>query len=651
LEFQYQAWEDFVVKGITSPATSLVNPIIMASWQRCKKRGQNSDKARSFCLPEEEVQRRREANRHLIKVAKPFLEELYGFVKGSGFVVVLLDKDACILEIMGDQDILDRFKHFRVGEVWDEETKGTNAMGVVKIEKIPIQVYATEHYVLANHCITCSGAPIHSPDGEMIGILDVSGDFNKVHMHTLGMVVAAVTAIENELRLKAANAEIIKSYNNVNAILETISEGIISFDENGCITNMNPVALNILRMNAASYQGKQLKSILKNEEIIDYILKKGRSVYDHEFLLERNHKQVRFLFSAQPIIDHTKEICGGVAIIREIKNVHRLINQMVGARALFTFEDIIGESESLKNCVRIAQDIADSMSSVILQGESGTGKEMFAQAIHNASSFAHGPFIAINCGAIPRDLIESELFGYEDGAFTGARRGGRAGKFELANEGTIFLDEIGDMPLDTQVSLLRVLQEKQVVRIGGYKPIPINVRVIAATNKDLKEEVRRGNFREDLFYRLNVININVPPLRQREGDVLLLARYYLRKFSTMLGFRVSDLDSQAAAALENYQWPGNVRELANAMERAVNLAKGKNIKLEHLPEHLQKPVNTAKSKGAAKDRLDEWEKEIILETLKSVNWNISKGSLILGVARNTLYRKMSKYGITVQNSH
>ncbi len=173
MEFQYQAWEDFVVKGITSPATSLVNPIIMASWQRCKKRGQNSDKARSFCLPEEEVQRRREANRHLIKVAKPFLEELYGFVKGSGFVVVLLDKDACILEIMGDQDILDRFKHFRVGEVWDEETKGTNAMGVVKIEKIPIQVYATEHYVLANHCITCSGAPIHSPDGEMIGILDV----------------------------------------------------------------------------------------------------------------------------------------------------------------------------------------------------------------------------------------------------------------------------------------------------------------------------------------------------------------------------------------------------------------------------------------------------------------------------------------------
>ncbi|NLI93782.1 MAG: sigma-54-dependent Fis family transcriptional regulator [Peptococcaceae bacterium] len=649
MEFQYQAWETFVKKGKINEATSLVNPIIMASWTRCKNRNQNSDEAASLQLPQEEVHRRKEANRSLIKVAKPFLEELYSFVKGSGFVVVLLDKDACILEILGDQDILQRFKHFRVGEIWDEETKGTNAMGVVKIEKIPVQVYATEHYVLANHCITCSGAPIFAPNGEMIGILDVSGDFNKVHMHTLGMVVAAEKAIENELRLKAANAEVIKSYNNVNAIIETISEGIISFDENGRITNMNPVALSILNMDHSNYQGKLLKSILQNEDILHYILKSGRSIFDHEFILEKNHKQVRFLFSGQPIIDHTKEICGGVAIIREIKNVHRLINQMVGARALFTFRDIIGESESIKNCIRIALDIADSTSSIILQGESGTGKEMFAQAIHNASSFSHGPFIAINCGAIPRDLIESELFGYEDGAFTGARRGGRAGKFELANDGTIFLDEIGDMPFDTQVSLLRVLQEKQVVRIGGYKPIPINVRVIAATNKVLKEEVRKGNFREDLFYRLSVININVPPLRKREGDVLLLAKYYLRKVSVMLGFEASDLEPQAANSLENYDWPGNVRELANAMERAVNLAKGKNIKLEHLPEHLQKLGNGAKNKGTSKECLEELEKEVILNTLESVDWNISKGSSILGIARNTLYRKMDKYGIVAKN--
>ncbi|ATW24036.1 sigma-54-dependent Fis family transcriptional regulator [Candidatus Formimonas warabiya] len=647
MRFHYQAWEDFVIGRNTSKETSLVSPIILSSWQRCVNRHQSPDEVISSRVPEEEVNKRRTVNQNLINVAKPFLEELYELVKGSGFTVVLLDQDACILEILGDQDFLERHKHFQTGEIWDEETKGTNAMGIVKIEKIPVQVYATEHYVRKNHNITCSGAPIRGANGEMIGILDVSGDFNKAHAHTLGMVVAAVKAIQNELSLKAAHAEIIKSYNNVNAIIETISDGIVSFDEYGRITNMNPVAIKILDVNGSNYQGKQLKSILKNDEIFDRILRNGRSIYDKEFLLERNHKQVHFLFSAQPIIDHAKEICGGVANLREIKYVHRLINQMVGARALFTFEDIIGESASIKESIRIAKDIAASMSSIILQGESGTGKEMFAQAIHNESSFSLGPFMVINCGAIPRDLIESELFGYEDGAFTGAKRGGRAGKFELANGGTIFLDEIGDMPLDTQVSLLRVLQEKQVVRIGGYKSIPINVRVIAATNKDIKEEVRKGNFREDLYYRLNVINITIPPLRKREGDILLLSKYYIKKCSTMLGYTVSNLDPQAVRSLEEYYWPGNVRELANAMERAVNMAKGKEIALEHLPENLQKQTNLGKKKAKDPHTLEKREKEIILETLEAVNWNISKGSSILGISRNTLYRKINKYEITM----
>lgn len=644
MDLQLKAWEDFVKGEIANKATSSVNPVIIDSWQRCRDRNQDFFNAKPHRLSEEEIQKRNVANWKLIKVAKPFLEELYRFVKGSGFVVILLDRDACILEVMGDQDILERYGNFRVGEIWDEETKGTNAMGIVKIEKTPLQVYATEHYVLANHSLTCSGAPICAVNGEMIGILDVTGDFTKVHMHTLGMVVAAVKAIQDELRLEVANAEIIKAYNNVKAIIETISEGIISFDEAGRITNMNPVALSILAMQGSNYQGKMLQDILKNDEIVDYILKNGRSIYDREFLLEKNRKQLRFLFTGQPIVDNTKKVCGGVAIIREIKQIHRLINQMLGARALFGFGDIIGESECMKKCIRMAQDIADSISSVILQGESGTGKEMFAQAIHNDSIFSQGPFIAINCGAIPRDLIESELFGYEDGAFTGARRGGRAGKFELANEGTILLDEIGDMPLDTQVSLLRVLQEKQVVRIGGYKSIPINVRVIAATNKDLKEEVRKRNFREDLFYRLNVINIVIPPLRKREDDVLLLVRHYLGKFSAMLGFPNAQLDRLAEHSLVNYQWPGNVRELANAMERAVNMAKGKNIRLEHLPEHLQKPVHVTRN-SATNDRLGKLEKEIILDTLESVNWNISKASSVLGMARNTLYRKMNKYSI------
>lgn len=646
MAMKYKAWEDFVLKGIKSKATELVHPTIMSSWQRCHERKLNPEVLMTLRLSEQEIKVRREKNRGLIKVAKPFLEKLYQLVKGSGFVVLLLDYEACILELLGDQDILDRHSHFRVGELWDEETKGTNAMGLVKIERIPLQVFATEHFSRVNHWITCSGAPIHGVNGEMIGILDVSGDYRHAHTHTLGMVVAAAQAIENQLRLEAANAEVVKSYNNVNAIIQSISEGLISFDEKGRITKMNPVALKVLNIDDKNYHGKLLREILKNEEILKYILKEGRSINDHEFLLDRRHQQAHFLFSAQPIIDHQMEVCGGVAILREIRTVHRLVNKIIGARAQFTFDDIIGQSASLRKSIQVAKDVADSMSSVYLQGESGTGKEMFAQAIHNASPVANGPFVAINCAAIPRDLIESELFGYEEGAFTGAKRGGRPGKFELANEGTILLDEVGDMPLETQASLLRVLQEKQVVRIGGYKPIPVRIRVIAATNRDLKEEVRRGNFREDLYYRLNVISITIPPLRNRQGDVLLLANYYIRKFAQMLNLPISNLDHKANEVLENYKWPGNIRELSNAIERAVNLAKGKTITLEHLPESLQNLKDYRKIKYQGTDVLEELEKEMILETLESVNWNISKCALVLGIARNTLYRKLEKYKIS-----
>lgn len=601
-------------------------------------------------ISEHGIEIRRKYNRKLIEVAKPFLERLYQLVKGSGFVVILLDHEACILELLGDQYILDQNSNFQIGEFWDEENKGTNAMGLVKIEEKPLQVFATEHFSRMNHGITCSGAPIRGENGEMIGILDVSGDYHHAHAHTLGMVVAAAEAIENLLRLESANAEIVRAYNNVNAILQSMSEGLISFDEAGRITRLNPVAHKILHINSESYKGQLIGDLLKNSYISTVMLNEGRTIIDREISLDTGYGQVRFLFSGQPIIDKNLKVCGGVAILREIKNVHRLVNRIVGARAHFTFEDIIGQSASLQKSIQVAKAVADSMSSVYLQGESGTGKEIFAQALHNASPVRRGPFVAINCAAIPRELMESELFGYEEGAFTGAKRGGRPGKFELANGGTIFLDEVGDMPLETQVSLLRVLQEKQVVRIGGFKPIEVTIRVIAATNRDLKEEVRRGNFREDLYYRLNVINISVPPLRHRKGDILLLVDYYIKKFSQLLQLPLCELDGKTAQVLENYFWPGNVRELSNAIEHAVNLAKGRIITTEHLPESLQglsEPPAQAKSSVSSMGELEE---KLIIEALDMVGWNITHCASALGIARNTLYRKLKKYHISIPNA-
>lgn len=636
--------------GIENNTIDQVNPIITSSWQRCLVRNQNPEVVKNLRISEHGIEIRRKNNRKLIEVAKPFLEGLYQLVKGSGFVVLLLDDEACVLELLGDQDVLDQNCNFQIGEFWDEETKGTNAMGLVKIEEKPLQVFAAEHFSRMNHGITCSGAPIRGENGEMIGILDVSGDYHHAHAHTLGMVVAAAQAIENLLRLGSANAEIVRAYNNVNAILQSMSEGVISFDAKGRITKINPVALKILHIKSENFKDQLLVDLLRNSDIPAVLLNEGRTISDKEIFLETEHGQSHFLLSGQPIIDQRLEICGGVAILRETKKVHRLVNKIIGSRAQFTFEDIIGKSEVLQKSIQLAKNVANSMASIYLQGESGTGKEMFAQAIHNASPVINGPFVAINCAAIPRELIESELFGYEEGAFTGAMRGGRPGKFELANDGTIFLDEIGDMTLETQVSLLRVLQEKNVVRVGGYKPIPVTIRVIAATNRDLKEEVRRGNFREDLYYRLNVINIKVPPLRHRKGDVLLLADFYIHKLSPMLNLPLSKLDSEVAEALEYYLWPGNVRELSNAIERAVNLAKGRTILLEHLPESLQnlnEPLKKTKSNVAS---MWELEKKLIIETLEEDGWNITHCASALGVARNTLYRKLRKYNISIPNA-
>jgi transcriptional regulator with PAS, ATPase and Fis domain len=312
----------------------------------------------------------------------------------------------------------------------------------------------------------------------------------------------------------------------------------------------------------------------------------------------------------------------------------------------FLFKDIIGESQAMRETLDKAKRFAKGPSTILILGESGTGKELFAQAIHNASDRRNGPFISMNCGAIPAELIQSELFGHVEGAFTGARKGGRAGKLEQANGGSIFLDEIGEMPLNMQVNLLRVLEEQAIVRLGDSKVVPVDVRILAATNRSLFEEVARGRFREDLFYRLNVISLFIPPLRERAGDVPLLIRYFLDRMSLKVGKTVRNVEPAAMEALEAHHWPGNVRELANAFEYALNMLQGEDLLLSHLPPYLKKEQ---KAKPAPDDvdllPLHLVEKKAIHNALVYFDGNISKAANSLGIGRNTLYDKMKKYGI------
>jgi transcriptional regulator with PAS, ATPase and Fis domain len=318
----------------------------------------------------------------------------------------------------------------------------------------------------------------------------------------------------------------------------------------------------------------------------------------------------------------------------------KLAERIARSQAIYTFDKIIGSSRSIVGIIEYSKKISDSKSTVLISGESGTGKEIFAQAIHNFSSHKDMPFVAVNCGAIPNTLIESELFGYEEGAFTGAKKGGNLGKFQLATGGTIFLDEIGEMPLEMQIKLLRVIEEGVITKIGGNNQIAIDIRIIAATHKDLKLQIEKGCFRRDLYYRLNVIPIALPPLRERKEDIPLLVDFYVKKISRKLNKNTVHIPESYMRYLQGYSWPGNIRELENIIELIINTG---DLYLDlHSVEN--KSINyTDKEENFL--TLEEVEKAHIMNVLEKVRGNITLAAKILDVGRNTLYRKIEKYCI------
>nr|WP_269438300.1 sigma 54-interacting transcriptional regulator [Phosphitispora fastidiosa] len=465
------------------------------------------------------------------------------------------------------------------------------------------------------------------------------------------MVVAAVEAIENQLVSQKASYELLIAYNKVKTAIETMSDGLIAIEADGQITQLNSLGAKILQVAREDCLSKHVSDVLGADFPLLDAMTDGKEFEDKEFFLDTPSGGTRFTSTARVIRDKEGNITGMIATLREMDTVHKLVHKMVGAQATLTFDHIIGNDPQLHSLIKRAKRVARSGSTILLQGESGTGKEIFAQAVHNASGRSGGPFIVINCGAIPRELVESELFGYEDGAFTGARKGGRPGKFELANGGTIFLDEIGDMPLDIQSSLLRVLQERQVTRIGGQKAIPINTRVIAATNKNLAWEVEKGNFRLDLYYRLNVITFQLPGLRERPKDIPYLAQYFVEKISCRLGQNPPTITPEFYNCLTEYHWPGNVRELENVIEQALHMVESGILIPDHLPSRIYSSQKNTSPKSIQTHKLKNAEATVIMNTLESSNWNISKAAAVLGIGRNTLYRKIDRYNLRQDKSH
>jgi PAS domain S-box-containing protein len=443
-------------------------------------------------------------------------------------------------------------------------------------------------------------------------------------------------------------------------IFDPVPVPIILLDNETRIKMINDVFADYLGFPKEDLIGKKVKDIDKNTRFpYVYKTKKTEIAWKHRF--ENGHTAIVHRI---PVLNAENEVEYGVGLIlfedveqfkdiiernklleTELHIYKKRLKEIHGAK--YSWENIIGKSEKMVAAKYMAKKAAQTNSNVLLLGESGTGKELFAHSIHNGSMRSFFPFVKVNCAAIPSELLEAELFGYEEGAFTGAKKGGKIGKFETANGGSIFLDEIGDMPLKMQAKLLRVLQEKEFERVGGMDSIKLDIKVIAATNKNLKDLIKNGKFREDLYYRLNVMTIEIPPLRERYCDIEAITHSLIRKLTDQLGKYVSSISEKAMEYLKSYSWPGNVRELENVLERAINLTDSDTILPVHLPVYLIQnkrrildgPIRPLK------DIIEDIEKESIIRCLEYTKGNKLKASKLLDISRSSLYDKIQKYGI------
>ena len=695
-ELIHKKWENFI--NDIEDDYSMVRPEVLTSWSRSRSAGVDPHKLIHTLLSPEALSIKLSLNAELMSICRPYMERMYNIVKGSGAYILLSDREGYILDVIGDPDIVYQGQSYSllvVGACRSESMAGTNAVGTTLYLNTPIQFWGEEHYIEWHKAYACAGAPFYDVNDNLLGSITVTCKKAYAHPHTLGMVSCAADSITREVKLKAAmdKLELLNSQRNM--IIENMTAGVFLLSPTGRISQVNTVALTMLGLTYANTLGKQFFDIIS----IDYLT---NSECKQDFMSKECYNlEVNLSIASQPTqskkinlsINHIKnsadELTGILVRVNKPEVIQKLVKRIEGYHAKYSFNDIIGESEPMQQLKRACMKAAQSDSNVLILGESGTGKELIAQSIHNASPVSRGPFVAINCASIPNNLVESELFGYERGAFTGAAKEGRPGKFELADGGTIFLDEIGDMPLDVQATLLRVIQTREVTRIGSNSPRPINIRIIAATNQNLNQAIQDKTFRSDLYYRLNVFTIQPPALRDRgPEDIKRLADFFVNSYNRNKGTNFEILPN-VYPYLQSYRWPGNVRQLENVMERAINLTDEGYIGPEHMPDYILRKDPQPQMQGypqsyaqgyaqsyaqhvppqpalpyvmpdtphttpqapVATDNMDRMpsredsEKSLIISALIRTSGRITDTADLLSMNRRTLYRRMDKLGI------
>ncbi|WPB57512.1 sigma-54-dependent Fis family transcriptional regulator [Xylophilus sp. GOD-11R] len=598
----------------------------------------------------------RERNSSLGSHARPVMENLYAQIAGTHSMVLLTDRHGTILQSLGDADFLERAHRVALqpGVAWSEQSCGTNAIGTSLVEGEPMQVHADQHFLRVHHFLSCSCAPIHDPLGEPMGSIDVSGDHRGQSKHTLALVRMSAQMIENHLFSRHFDEAVQLHFHSRPEFLGTLLEGMAAFDADGRFLSANRSALFQLGMSLRALQAHTFSSLFGRP--ISDLMGRARRACDEAVDLwmpggvkVAGRARLRRAAALLPVgtIDQPSPASAGSRPVARTGSTASPAH--TGLEALRTGDAAV--SALIDRLQRLAgRDIA-----VLILGETGTGKEVLARAIHRDSPRAAGPLVAVNCAALPEHLIESELFGYEEGAFTGARRKGSPGRILQANGGTLFLDEIGDMPLALQARLLRVLQEREVTPLGGGRPLPVDVAIVCATHRDLRALRAAGTFRDDLYWRINGLVVRLPALRER-SDLPVIAQRLLQAESAMSGSPAPRLDDEVLDLFARHPWPGNLRQLASLLHTAVALNWGATrLGVRQLPEDFLDDLDiaaawpTTPSEGlfvaeahGCRDAfsLQTVTASAIEQAMRTHGGNVSAAARALGVARNTVYRRL-----------
>jgi transcriptional regulator of acetoin/glycerol metabolism len=614
-----------VAQGKAQVAGPAADPSVARSWLRCLEQ-HHLDPAQSMApavLEHARMLERCEQLQQVLEISSNEMNSLHRQLAGAGHAVLLTDARGVILNCVTEQAERRTFEHagLWLGADWSEACEGTNGIGTCLVERQSLTIHQNEHFRSRHTGLTCSASPVFDPHGELLAVLDVSSARHDVsrqsQFHTMALVNLSAKAIEGCYFLRSFEGEWLLRFHAQAEYIGLFSEGLLAFDGNGRVRAVNQSAINLLGLTRQSLLGRSV------EEVFDCRL---------DELLGRA--------SPQPSASWPLYTQQGRALFAMLRGQPRRSPQALG-QVLFATPGLCLADPALQDDFRRALRVYERDVPLLLGGETGSGKEVFAKAVHQASSRGGKPFVALNCASIPETLIESELFGYRGGSFTGARKDGMRGKLQQADGGTLFLDEIGDMPLALQTRLLRVLEERRVEPIGGEAQ-PIDVRVISASHRDLGERVASGQFREDLYYRLNGLVLELPPLRAR-GDKAQLLQHLLGEEARG---QVLRLEERARQALLDYRWPGNVRQLRNVLRTLVALCEDGLIRHAELPAEIRSaPALADAREDASPTPLDDAERSALLAVLESQRWHMTRSAEQLGISRNTLYRKLRKHAI------